>query len=130
MSSPASRSKETSDQEAAASNSEQQKHQQLTRVSRSDTYKTRGTSQYSLPTFLSRAEQQIVDCKQPIAFPNTPGAFVKAGKHYGLQLNLSEELEFKGPRSLSTYDINDDPSPLVIRKQSAPVSYTQQVTLK
>jgi hypothetical protein len=128
-SNPRTSRKENSPAEHESSpNSDSPNHQHSPssgRISRSGIYKPRGLSQFSLPTYYSDIEQQVVDAKQPLTFATS--GFIKASRFSGLQLNLHEELEFKGPRSLSTYEINDDPSPLVIRKQSAPVNYTQQV---
>jgi hypothetical protein len=78
-------------------------------------------------TYHSQVEQAVVNARQPLALPAS-GGLVKAGPFAGHHLNRHEEAAFKGPRALSAYAINEDPTPQVIRKPTAPVKYTQQVT--
>jgi hypothetical protein len=78
-----------------------------------------------VPVYHSQLEQDLVNSRHPLPLPTTGP--VRVGPYAGLHLNRHEELAFKGPRSLSTYAINDDPNPQLIRKPTAPVKYTQQV---
>jgi hypothetical protein len=78
--------------------------------------------------YFSATEQAVVNARQPLALPAS--GRVQAGGFSGAQLNKHEELAFRGPRPLETYPINNDLNPQVIRKQSAPVRYTQQVAVR
>ena len=104
-------------------------------LSRSATYSAVGsasasTSQRSRTPlkYVSQVEQAVVNSQTPLRLPNA--GRIQAGQYSGLHLNKDEELVFRGPRPLSQYQINQDTKPEVIRKQSAPVKYTQQVSVR
>jgi hypothetical protein len=86
------------------------------------------TTLSSIPSYFSKIEQDLVNATRPLALP-TSGS-VQAGPYSGNQLNRQEELEFKGPRPIESYQINVDPNPEVIKKQLAPIKYTRQVDCK
>jgi hypothetical protein len=79
-------------------------------------------------SYNSNIENAVVGAKLPLALPAS--AHRQAGQHAGQHLNRDEELSFRGPLPLSKYAINHDASPVLIKKASAPVRYTQQVSVR
>jgi hypothetical protein len=75
--------------------------------------------------FNSKLEQDLLDCREPLSLPST--GIIRVGNYSGLHLNKHEEANFKGPRCLSSYKVNDDPNPLKMTKPSRPLKFTQQV---
>jgi hypothetical protein len=90
-----------------------------------ETFMNRTTSAFTLPTYYSKIEQELFDCRMPLSLSST--GVISVGSYSGLHLNKHEEASFKGPRSLSSYEVYDDPNPLIVRKPSVPLNFTQQV---
>lgn len=78
----------------------------------------------------SQIEDEVINAKYPVSYPNAPREVVQAGPYRGIQLNKHEEKQFRGPRSVSSYQINQDSCPDVIRKQPQNVKYTQEVAVR
>jgi hypothetical protein len=111
----------------ALSRNSQQQQQVKVSPEPASALKSRSVTNYQGPAaYHSQVEQDVVNSRQPLPLPSA--SLVKVGPYAGHHLNRHEEASFRGPKSLSSYAINEDPNPHVIRKPTAPVKYTQQVT--